>query len=158
MKQILLPLLGVALFIIAVGIFVNKIQNQKVNLSAKKEIKVGSINVAIEVADTNEERKRGLSGRKSLGENEGMLFVFEKENVFPSFWMKDMIIPIDIVWINDGVVVKIHKNVQSQPGKKDSELTLYRPDAPIDYVLEVKGGFSDKNGLKVEDRIDLSGI
>lgn len=158
MKQILLPLLGVAFFIITVGIFINKIQNQKVNLSAKKEIKVGSINIAMEVADSEEERKMGLSGRKSLGENEGMLFVFEKENVFPSFWMKDMIIPIDIVWINDGVVVKIHKNVQPQPGKKDSELTLYRPDLPIDYVLEVNTGFSDKNGLKVEDSVDLSGI
>ena len=158
MKQILLPLLGVALFIVAVGIFTNKIQNQKVNLSAKKEIKVGSINVAIEVADSEEERKMGLSGRKSLGENDGMLFKFDKNDVFPSFWMKDMLIPIDIVWINDGKIAKIHKNVQPQPGKKDSELTLYSPDLPIDYVLEVNTGFSDKNGLKVEDRVDLSGI
>lgn len=158
MKQIVLPLLGVALFIIGVGIFTNKIQNQKVNLSVKKEIKVGSINVTSEVADTNEERKMGLSGRKSLGENDGMLFKFDKDNVFPSFWMKDMLIPIDIIWINDGVIVKIHKNVQPEPGKESNELRLYYPDSPIDYALEVNTGFSDKNGLKVEDRVDLSGI
>lgn len=153
MKQILLPLLGVALFIIAVGIFTNKIQNQKVNLSAKEEIKVGSSSVTVEIADSEEERKKGLSGRKSLGESEGMLFVFDKKDVFPSFWMKGMLIPIDIIWIDEGEVVKIHKNVQPEPEKLDRELTKYYPDGPIDFVIEVNAGFSGKNNLGVGDKL-----
>ena len=104
-----------------------------------------------------EERKIGLSRRKKLEEDGGMLFIFESENVFPSFWMKDMLIAIDIIWINDGEVVKIDKNVEPEPGKNTAELTLYYPDKPIDYVLEVVSGFSDKNGVNIGDKFSLEG-
>lgn len=153
MRKLVLLLAGTAIFIVAVGLL-----TQKAKAPQKKEIKIDNLTLRIEVADSKEERTKGLSGRKRLDENAGMLFVFEKENVFPSFWMKDMLIAIDIIWINDGEIVKIDKNVEPQPQKSTAELTLYYPDKPIDYVLEVNSGFSDKNGLKVEDSVDLSAI
>ena len=70
-----------------------------------------------------------------------------------------MLISIDIIWINDGTVAKIDKNIEPPaPGTVDSQLKLYRPDTPIDYVLEVNAGFSDKNSIGIGDSVDLSAI
>lgn len=154
MKQILLPLLATIAFITALGLFMGKAKSSP--LSPLKEIKIGNLKIQVEIANSPEERGKGLSGIKSLPENQGKLFVFEEQNLLPSFWMKDMLIPIDIIWINDGKVAKIHKNVQPEP--EGTKLQLYYPDTPIDYVLEVNAGFSDKNGIKNGDSVDLSGI
>lgn len=153
MKKVALLLAATAIFIIAIGLLTQKARTQE-----KKEIKIDNLTLKVEVADSEEERKIGLSGRKKLKEDEGMLFVFEKENVFPSFWMKDMLIAIDIIWINDGKVIKIDKNVEPETGKSTQELTLYYPDEPVDYVLEVVSGFSDKNGVKEGSLVDTSSI
>ncbi|MEK7111720.1 MAG: DUF192 domain-containing protein, partial [Patescibacteria group bacterium] len=152
MKKVVLLLAGTAIFIIAIGLLTQKVRTQE-----KKEIKIDNQTLKVEIADSEEERKIGLSGRKKLEEDGGMLFIFESENVFPSFWMKDMLIAIDIIWINDGEVVKIDKNVEPEPGKNTTELTLYYPDKPIDYVLEVVSGFSDKNGVNIGDKFSLEG-
>ena len=153
MKQVLWALLGVAVFIAGVGFLTQRLQN-------KKEISVGSTKIQAEIASTESQRQKGLGGRRTLGENSGMLFVFDaKKDVFPSFWMKDMFISIDIIWINDGKVTKIDKNIEPpSAGTSDSQLKLYRPDSPIDYVLEVAAGFSDKNNIKTGDSVDLSAI
>ena len=85
-----------------------------------------------------------------------MLFTFDPQNVTPGFWMKEMLIPIDIIWIEGGHVVKIDKNVEApKENTPDSELKIYTPDTPIDYVLEVNAGFSDKNSIKVTDTVIL---
>lgn len=153
MKKVALLLVATAIFIVAIGLL-----TQKAKAPERKEIKIDNLTLKVEVADSEEERARGLSGRRKLEEDGGMLFVFEKENVFPSFWMKDMLIAIDIIWINDGEVVKIDKNVGPETGRSTQELTLYYPDEPIDYVLEVSSGFSDKNGVKEGSRVDTSSI
>ena len=159
MKSILLPLLAVAAFIALVGLFTQRVSRGNFILTSappKSEIKVGSTTVLAATADSEEERKEGLSGQSSLPENEGMLFVFDQKDIFPSFWMRDMLIPVDILWINDDKLVKIDKNVQPpQKDTPDASLPLYRPDKPIDYVLEVNAGFSDKNGLKEGDGVEL---
>ena len=161
MRSILLPLLGTALFIVLLGVFGAKLGNGHIiNPLAeepKKDIRVGNTSLKATLANDEEERKTGLSGKSTLAEDEGLLFVFDKMDVYPSFWMKDMLIPIDIIWINDGKVTKIDKNL-TPPAKDslDSELKLYYPEKPIDYVLEVNAGFSDKSGLKVGDSV--SGI
>lgn len=152
MKQILLPLVATAAVIIAIGLLTQRIQ---IYPPQKRQIKVGNVTLSVEIADSEDERKNGLSGTKSLPKNDGMLFSFGQENVFPSFWMKEMLIPIDIIWINDGVVVKIDKGVEPEPGKGISELTLYYPTEPIDYVLEVNAGFSDGNGIKLSDQVNF---
>lgn len=158
MKNILLPIIGVAIFIALVGLLTKKAQNlrvtQKQEVSTKKEVSVGNTKVKVDIADSETARRNGLSGRPSLNEDEGMLFVFGQKDILPSFWMKDMKIAIDIIWINDGKITKIDKNVPPPEGIEDKDLKLYNPDKPIDYVLEVNAGFSDKNGIKVGDSVE----
>src|SRR3989344_5995676 len=106
LKQLLFPLAGVAAFIIVVGL----LSQGKIKLdgATKTEtLKIGAKEINIQIADNDEERSKGLSGVTSLGKSEGMLFVFDSKDVTPSFWMKGMKIPLDIIWIDDGKIVKI---------------------------------------------------
>lgn len=154
MKQVLLPILGAVLFILVVGLITQKLG--RTPFSNKKEVKIGDLKILVLLADSQEKRKRGLSKVESLAENEGVLFVFEEKDVVPGFWMKDMLIPIDIIWINDGKIVKIDKNIApGAPETPDSELKLYYPGQPIDYVLEVNAGFSSKNNIKTVDPVSI---
>jgi len=160
MRSILIPLLATALFIVVLGIFGGKLGNGHIlNPLAeepKKDITVGTTPLKVGIADDEAERKEGLSGKSSLPEAEGLLFDFGQKDIYPSFWMRGMLIPIDIIWINDGKVVKIDKNLQP-PAKEtsDSSLKLYYPDKPIDYVLEVNAGFADKNGVEIGTEVGL---
>jgi hypothetical protein len=66
----------------------------------------------VEIADTPEKRRAGLMHRVSLPENQGMLFVFEKPGIY-GFWMKNTLIPLDIIWLDENFkVVYIKENVQ----------------------------------------------
>lgn len=167
-KKIIIPILGVAVFIIFVGILYNK-DKFKLPFSNKPkatsesgksiDIKIGKNTIKATLADTNELRKTGLGGVDKLEENGGMLFVFDKKDVIPSFWMKGTKIAIDILWLNDGKIVQIDKNIEPpKAGTKDSDLSKYKPDNPIDYVLEVNGGYSDKNGIKERDSVEIPSL
>ena len=107
------------------------------------------------VANDDKSRQVGLSGKKSLPENEGMLFVFEKKGKY-SFWMKETLIPLDMIFIDENTIVDIVKN--AQPAKGNNPLPIYTPKAEANYVLEVNGGLSDKNAFKPGDKVTLSGI
>ncbi len=169
MKQILLPLLGVIIFITVVGLLTRNVQNNSfsifptINTSSnppsKPAIKVKDVEILVDIADTEEKRQKGLSGKNDLKENEGMLFVFNGKNTRPSFWMKNMLIPIDIIWIKDGKIVKIDKQVSPPDADTpDSKLTVYMPPSPIDHVLEVNAGFSEKFNVATGDPVDLSSL
>lgn len=164
-KQIGLPLLGVMAFIVLVGLWVQK--NSKLNPLAvpgattapAKIVSVNGREVKVELADTDEKRTKGLSGVSTLAENTGMLFVFNPQNVQPTFWMKDTLIALDIIWINDNKVVKIDANVQPpKAGTADAQLIKYSPGQPVDYVLEVPGGYSAIHSTMVGNPVDLSKI
>ncbi len=123
----------------------------------KNTITIGDTEVLVEVADSEIERKKGLSERRILEAKTGMLFVFENQDIQPAFWMKNMNVPIDIIWINDSEVVQIHKNATPpEPGTPDSQLKLYIPDSPIDYVLEMPAGFADTYNVTIGSKVDLS--
>jgi len=107
---------------------------------------VGNERVEIEIAQTPDARNQGLSGRESLGENSGMLFIFESPDAY-GFWMKDMKFPLDFIWIKDGKVIEITPNV----GFRD-QTTIYTPKSAVDSVLEVNAGWASKNGIKVGDQ------
>lgn len=160
MKNILVPIVITALIIATLG-YLNIKGVTKAHLpsptkssSTLKQMKVGNTSVFVEIANTDFLRQQGLSGRGSLNENSGMLFVFPKSSL-PAFWMKGMKFPLDFIWIANSKVVQINKNVEPEPGKTDNELSLYRPEIPIDYVLEVNAGFSDKNSIHVGDKVTL---
>lgn len=92
-----------------------------------------NVTLRVEVATTPESRQRGLMGRESLGEYEGMLFVFE-ENGYHGFWMEDTSIPLSIAFIAaEGTIPDIQ---DMQPHSQ-----VHRPQSPCLYALEVNQGF-----------------
>ena len=105
----------------------------------------------LEIAVTPAERARGLMHRESLAENAGMLFVFSAERTL-NFWMKNTLIPLDILYMDsDGIVVDIQM-MHPQPGVPDSELRNYPSAAPAQYALEINAGLAESLGFEVGNR------
>ena len=105
-----------------------------------------SATLFVEIADTDPERTTGLMNRESLPDNRGMLFVFDREE-FRSFWMKNTYISLDIIFINkDKEVINIHQSTEPLNTEKS-----YYSDQPVQFVLEVNGGWSILNNLKRGD-------
>jgi len=144
-KEILL-LIGITLVILSiVFIFVKTNQPEKVCIESKSCF-------VVEIADSEEERRTGLSNKDSIEEDEGMLFTFQEEE-FPGFWMKDMNFSIDIIWISsDMKIIGIERNIQ--PCGQDSCLIFY-PQEKIKYVLEINSGMSERYGFEEGDSVYL---
>jgi uncharacterized membrane protein (UPF0127 family) len=107
---------------------------------------------SVEIARTEAEKEKGLMFRKELDKKSGMLFIFDKDGIYP-FWMKNTIIPLDIIGINENYeVVFINKSVQPC-----TELTcpIIKPSAMAKYVLEVNSGVSERIGLNLGDKLQL---
>jgi len=118
----------------------------KLEEKSPKTLKMGEITLNIEMADTEAKRVRGLSGREGLAENEGMLFVFEKEGYY-GFWMKDMKFAIDMAWLDkDKKIIYIEKNVSPSTYPK-----VFNSPFPSLYVLETSAEFLSKNNIKNGD-------
>lgn len=118
----------------------------------RKKIMVAGKEVAVEIADTDDARAQGLSDRARLEDGTGMIFDFTNTQLKePGFWMKDMLISIDMIWIKDGKIIGITPNVPPAPGNKNFE--LYYPPSEVSHVLEVPAGWSAKNNLIIGDSI-----
>lgn len=103
-----------------------------------------------EVARTPSTRERGLSGKASLGHDEGMLFIFPTPGRH-SFWMKDMNFPIDIVWIaSNRKIVGVAEGVTP-----DSYPETFIPPSNIQFVLEVPAGSAQEFGLKTGSSVSF---
>lgn len=110
----------------------------------------------VEVADTQSKRNKGLSGRQSLPQDQGMLFIFDHADKYP-FWMKGLNFPLDFIWISGDKVVDILPNISPpSPGQPDESLTIYQPRVEVDKVLEINGGMSEKSGIKFGDTVVLT--
>ncbi|HEU5317619.1 MAG TPA: DUF192 domain-containing protein [Chloroflexota bacterium] len=116
------------------------------------------VTVSMEVARTDAERQKGLGGHAPLGETDGMLFVFERPS-FHAFWMKGMLFPLDLMWIERGQVVYVERNAPNYPpDTPDRSLPVYAPMEQATYVLEVNAGFADRYGIGVGSAVELRGI
>ena len=119
-----------------------------------KHVKV-SINSSVFdalVSDTPALQEQGLSGFKNLEKNELMLFVFEKPER-TSFWMKDMLFPIDIVWLDSNKkVIFIEQNVSPNTYPK-----VFGPVVPAQYVMEFNAGTTARLGTKKGDMVLIAG-
>lgn len=109
----------------------------------------------IQLADDLPEQLAGLSGRQSMAENEGMLFVLPP-SIAPEFWMKDMLFPLDIVWLRQNRVVGIAANAEVEKGKIDNDLKRYVPAEKVDMVLEINAGWAGKHGLVIGDEVKIN--
>lgn len=106
--------------------------------------------IKVEIADDPLEQQQGLMNREYLEENSGMLFIFTEEEK-KSFWMKNTLIPLDIVFISGDYLINDIYSVQ--PCETD-ECELFSADAK--YVLEVDEGYCEENNINVGDFVDLS--
>ena len=119
---------------------------------AEGVLNVGGEVFSIAVADTPPERAAGLSGCSQIPVSSGMYFPFASA-VRASFWMKDMVIPIDIVWVAGGEVIGIEHNIQPEPGVAEADLTRYMPPQPVEAVLELTAGEAARRGITVGDSV-----
>jgi hypothetical protein len=102
----------------------------------------------VEVVTTPEEQAKGLMHRESLPENAGMLFWFGGQEEERGFWMKNTLIPLDMIFIKrDGTIHRIHQNA------RPLDLNSVRSYGPVAAVLEINGGMSEKLGLNKGDRV-----
>ncbi|OGY17753.1 MAG: hypothetical protein A2900_00060 [Candidatus Chisholmbacteria bacterium RIFCSPLOWO2_01_FULL_50_28] len=119
-------------------------------------LRIGENVVAVEMAKTPEEWSQGLSGRESLLEEEGMLFVSD-ESVRRTFWMKGMRFPLDMLFINQGKVVDIAHKVPAPGEGEDGTETRVSTWLPATWVLEVNSGWAERHGVKLGDPVVLEG-
>jgi hypothetical protein len=115
----------------------------------------GNACVNAELAETPAAREKGLMMRDSLSGDSGMLFVFERDDTH-SFWMKNTLIPLDIIWID-----KDCRIVDILPGAKpcgdNDACPVYSPAASCSYTLEVNAGFAMKNSVRIGDTVYIPG-
>ena len=109
--------------------------------------------ISAEIADTPEERDRGLMFRTELAEDRGMLFIFETEGLY-SFWMKNTLIPLDMIWIGQNFSI-VH--IEHAVPCTTEPCEFYTPNTPAKYVVEVVSGFVDAHNVKVGDSVALPG-
>lgn len=103
-----------------------------------------------ELADSPEERVQGLSGRREVPSGYGLLFVFEEPGT-PGFWMKDMYVPIDIIWLaDDGTVLGIEEAVSPATYPQ-----AFYPPEPVSLVLETRAYEARAQGWEVGSRVPL---
>ena len=107
---------------------------------------VGSFEFTLEVASSPSELERGLMGRTYLGDTEGMLFVFDREELW-ALWMKDTHIDLDAVWIDSSGTVVHVETMLVELGVMDSQLSIYSPTVPCLYAIELKAGLATRVGL-----------
>lgn len=140
----------VALTTLVAGIFfmVRKVNTVRDDI----EIKMGDAVIIAGVARTDEEQEKGLGSYTEIGVQEGMQFPFE-EPTWPTFWMKDMLFPIDIVWIAEGRVLGVVENIDPQIGVTEADLKLYDPPDFIDSAIELHAGAVKKFNIKVGDEV-----
>ncbi len=121
---------------------------------SQKTVSINDITLRVGLADTPEERSQGLSGCDHVPNDSGLYFVFPSAGIKP-FWMKDMLVPIDIVWINNNKVIKVDSFVSPPSPRSQSSLKTYLPPEPIDAVLELPAGQADVYNIKTGTEIIL---
>ncbi len=136
-------LLGALYASIAVAIVVTAMLVVSRPTTTERKVILGGNEINVTIADTQATQAKGLGGRKSLKPNEGMLFIFPKSG-FYGFWMKDMKIPIDIIWFDENYrIVDVWENATP-----DSYPKLYTPRVLSQFVLEVPAGYFARHHLK----------
>jgi uncharacterized membrane protein (UPF0127 family) len=110
-------------------------------------VQIAGVSFKVNVADTEAERQVGLSRETSLSDGNGMLFVFTHAAPW-AIWMKDMKMPIDIVWLDENkTVVYVEREV-----KPESYPAYFVPPVGAMYVLELASGAAERTGVAVGEQ------
>jgi uncharacterized protein len=126
-------------------------QGQKLPVSA--QVTIGGQTILLEVARTADEQSTGLMNRRDLAANRGMLFVFSPPRPV-RFWMKNTLIPLDMIFMSNGVVKYIGAQI---PPCEGDPCSTYGPEpkTDIDGVIELRSGRAKELHLKVGDRLKI---
>ena len=141
---------GLLLFVLIGGVFyfmIQQLKHRDVYVSINKNIKI-----IVELAKNDSQQYKGLSDRKSLCQNCGMLFVWPDSDI-RNFAMRQMNFPLDIIFIADNKIVKIDSNLFPEG---ESPENIYSSDVPVNYVLEINGGLTDRYGITVGDEVTFN--
>ncbi len=130
------------------------------------DVEISGQTFRLEIADSQERRVRGLSGRATLAETGGMLFVFPSNDLRErSFVMRDCSLPLDLVFLDEeGRVVALHEMEpeprrpgEGRPGeyvpRYEERLTRYSSGEPVQFAIELRGGTARRLGVAVGDRV-----
>jgi len=124
-------------------------QAQQLPIGAR--VVMGGATIELEVARSPREQAIGLMYRTHLPDDRGMLFPFEPAQPV-SFWMKNVAIDLDMIFLRGAEVVAIAANV---PPCTRNPCPLYGPEVPVDGVIELRGGRAAELGLQAGDRLQI---
>lgn len=145
-------LLGAAVLILTIVIVITLLLNSR----KSTKVFVNGQTISVMVAKTDKEKQVGLSGRNKIGENQGMLFIFDTPNYY-SFWMKEMKFPIDIIYINGNKIITVVENAKP-PLSANDNLAIYQPSEKSDKVLELNAGSADKLKIKTGAVVEIESL
>lgn len=127
--------------------------SQKKSASPQGIVLINNQQFNIEIARTDAERQKGLMGRTSLDINAGMLFVFPSSDIY-SFWMKETLIPLDIIFINNNKIVELTSLQPQNP--QDTLIPQYTPKNKANYVLELPAGTASKHNFQPGNPVKIN--
>jgi uncharacterized membrane protein (UPF0127 family) len=114
------------------------------------------VTLSVEVADEPQEHASGLMGRESLGPGRGMLFVFEEDSQ-RSFWMKDTLIPLDMIFMNSSLdIVHVEEDARPCTASCSCQCPRYGSGRPAMYVVEANSGFAREHGIAEGQKASIS--
>lgn len=114
------------------------------------QVRINKEVVRVTIADTPAKREQGLSGRRSLAKDEGMLFAFDSDGQY-GIWMKGMLFAVDIIWIaSDGAIVHIVEGAAPE-----SYPQAFIPPRPARYVLELPADWVRSHDVSIGDHVAL---
>jgi len=157
MKKILATF-AILLIVVAGIYFTRDFSNGRATFSFFKKptiVTIDNHSFNVVIAKSEKELEIGLSETKSLAQNQGMIFLFNKLDYY-SFWMKDMKFPIDIIFINIDHIVTIEDNVPIITGQKNP--SIYTPTQTANRVLEIQAGLAKKYNFKIGDNVKYENL
>ncbi|HLL61309.1 MAG TPA: DUF192 domain-containing protein [Candidatus Nitrosocosmicus sp.] len=147
-NKLLIPLILIILALILVYFLGNHSENIFPSYQQKK-VKINNHIFTVYIADNDEKREQGLSYIKKLPENQGMLFIYNRPDYY-QFWMKDMIISLDFIYLNNKTVVDLQENISPKTYPKS-----FTSKKPANNIIEVSAGDIKKYSIKIGDQIQF---
>lgn len=149
-SYLIVILIAIVTVLVGISILNSRNTTQSTNTQNKIVHEQSGQELSIEIADDDFERMRGFMNRTDIGENDGMLFIFQDKN-FRTFWMKDTPTSLDIIFLDENfkVINFFESTLPLQTTQR------YSSQLPAMYVLEAKSGFAKRINLQDNDTFEL---
>jgi uncharacterized membrane protein (UPF0127 family) len=159
--QVLIPIAIAAVIIGIVGVLTIPSDSKLAEVKFPRgTIKLDNKMLDVQIAETDAQRVRGLMFQNRLADDQGMIFVFDQEQVVP-IWMLNMQFPLDIIWFDaNGNVIHIEKNIPPcKSALETATCTVQNADGKkAKYVLEVSSGFTDKFQITENSKMQIISV